>query len=172
MTLLKQFMVWTAVLLYHRLKMAARRKHRYRLSSSTFCTGVIHKLAYYFNYSIKHITAIVGKNGLNTKQIYKKAMRDSWFYEIESYICKKADNRISNCTTNTPVVTSQLQSTTTASVFDKYCHTVVSVTPPTIDTSQAINDNTNHKLESDKNSQLPHISLTGTTIDNKERSSS
>ena len=61
MTLLKQSIVWTAVLLYHRLKMAARRKHRYRLSLSTFCTGVIHKLAYYFNYSIKNITIIVGK---------------------------------------------------------------------------------------------------------------
>jgi len=63
---------------------------------------------------------------------------DSRFYEIEFYICKKADNRIFNCTTNTPVFTSQLQSPTTNSVFDMHCHTVVSVTPLTIGTILAV----------------------------------
>ena len=36
----------------------------------------------------------------------------------------------------------------------------------------AINNNTNHNLEPDKNLKLPDISLAGTTIDNKQRSSS
>ena len=101
MTLLKQSIAWTAVLLYHRLKLTARRNHRYRLSSSTFSEGVIHKLACYFNNSIKDITAIVGDNGQNTKSIYTRALIDSQYYEIEFYLCKKADSRIFNCTANT-----------------------------------------------------------------------
>ena len=155
MTLLKQSIARTAVLLYHHLKLAARRKHQYRLSLSTFCTRVIHKLAYYFNYSIKNITVLVGDNGRNTKSIYKRALIDSWFYKIEFYLCKKADSRIFNCTANTTVATSQLQSPITVSVFDKYCYTVVSVTPPNIDTRMACNNNTNRTSEQDKTQNYP-----------------
>ena len=172
MTSLKQSITWAAVLLYHRLKLPARTNHRYRLDSSIFCTGVIHKLAFYFNNSTKYISAIVGVNGKNTKSIYKRALIDSRFYEIEFYLCKKADSRIFNCTTNTPVVTSQLQSPATFSAFDNRRHNVVLVIPPNIETRMAINNNTSITSESDKNSILPTIPVAGTTIDKNQWSSS
>ena len=172
MSIIKNSIKWTAVLLYHRLKIAARRKHRYRLSSSAFCTGVIQKLAHYFNYSLQHITTIVGKNGINTKQIYKRAIRDSYFYEIESFICNKADIRICNSTTSSPIFTRQFESPETSCVVDNYCHTLIPVTLPTTNTNKTTIDNPNHTLELDKNSQLPQISVPGTRIDNKEKPSS
>ena len=94
MTLLKQSIAWTAVLLYHRLKLTAKTNHRYRLESTTFCTGVIHKLAFYYKNSIDSICTIVGDNGRNTKRIYNRALIACRLNDIEYYLCKKTDNRI------------------------------------------------------------------------------
>ena len=166
MTELKQSIRWTAVLLYHRLKLAARRNHRYRLFSSTFCDGVIRKLACYFNKSIRDITAIVGKNGQNTKSIYKRAVIDSRYYEIEFYLCKKADNRIFDYTVNTPVVANQLQSPTTICAVDKHCQYVILATPPNNDTRMSFNNNTNIKSESLTKSIILDIPTADTTTNN------
>ena len=87
MTPLKQSIVWTAVLLYHRLKLATRMNHRYRLDSTICCTGVIHKLAFYYKNSIESISTIVGR-------IYNRALTACRLNEIEYYLCEKADNRI------------------------------------------------------------------------------
>ena len=146
--------------------MAARTNYRYRLDSTTFCTGVIYKLAFYFNNSTKFISSIIGVNGRNTKSIYDRALIDSRFYEIEYSLCKKADNRIFNCKANTPVVTSQLQSPPIISTVDNYCHSIiVSVTPPNIDTKIVIENNTDRKI-------LPDIPFERTTLDMNHRSSS
>ena len=171
MTKLKQSIRWTAVLLYHRLKLAARRNHRYRLFSSAFREGVIRKLACYSKKSIKDITAIVGKNGQNTKSIYKRAVIDSWYYEIEFYLCKKADSRIFDCRVNTPVVTNQLQSPITVCAFDNHCQNVILVTPPNNDTRMAFNNNTIIS-EPHTKSKIPDIPLAGTTTYNDLGSSS
>ena len=125
MTSLKQFIAWTAVLLYHRLKLAARTNHRYRLDLTTFCTGVIHKLAFYFKNSIKSISITVGVNGRNTKRICNRALIDSRFYETEYYLCKKLDNRRFNYKATTPIITSQLQSPPIVSAVDNYCNSKV-----------------------------------------------
>ena len=105
MTPLKQSIVWTAVLLYHRLKVPARSKNRYRLDLAIFCTGVIHKLAFYFKNTIESISKIVGFKGTNTKHIYNITLIRCRYFEIEHYISKKADNRIFNYDATTPIIT-------------------------------------------------------------------
>ena len=70
MTSFKQSIAWTAVLLYHRLKLAATSNNRRQLVKTTFCTGVLHKLASFFRTSVKSISTIVGINDCNIKRIY------------------------------------------------------------------------------------------------------
>ena len=99
MTSSKQCIVWTAVLLYHRLKVAARMHNRYRLNSKIISAEVIHRLALYYKKSIKSIYKIVGVNGRNTKGIYNRLVGQCPTFEIENCICKKADQRIFNINT-------------------------------------------------------------------------
>ena len=172
MTKLKQSIRWTAVLLYHRLKLAARRNHRYRLFSSAFSEGVIRKLACYFNQSIKEITVIVGKNGQNTKSIYKRAVIDSRYYKIEFYLCKKADNRIFDYREKTPIVADRLRSPRSTCAVDKHCQYVIPTTPLNNDTRMALYNNTIIKSEPPTKSINANIILSGPTTCNDLGSSS
>ena len=83
-----QSIVWTAVLLYHRLKVEARMNNRYRLDLKMICTEVIHKLAFYYKNSVKSICRIVGINGRNTKRIYNRILIRCRSFEIENWIRK------------------------------------------------------------------------------------
>ena len=124
MTSSKQSIVWTAVLLYHRLKVTARTNNRYRLDSKIICTGVIHKLAFYFKNSVESISRIVGVNGRNTKRIYNRLLLRCRYFEIEQCICKKADHQIFNNNTTADIITSQLQSPRVLSDVDYICKKV------------------------------------------------
>ena len=93
------------VLLYHRLKVAARINNRYRLNSKIISTEVIHRLALYCKKSTESIWKIVGVNGRNTKGIYNRLVGQCQTFEIENYIYKKVDQRIFDSTTvNTSTV--------------------------------------------------------------------
>ena len=124
MTSSKRSNVWTAVLLYHRLKVTARTNNRYRLDSKIICTGVIHKLAFYFKNSVESISRIVGVNGRNTKRIYNRLLLRCRYFEIEQCICKKADHRIFNNITTADIITSQLQSSRVLSDVNYICKKV------------------------------------------------
>ena len=128
MTPLKQSIVWTVVLLSHPLKVAARTKNRYRLDLAIFCTGVIHKLAFYSKNSMESISKIVGVKGTNTKRIYNRTLIRCWYIEIEYYISKKADNRIFNYNATTPIITSQVQSPQLFSVVNNDHNSIVHIT--------------------------------------------
>ena len=138
MTSFKQSIAWTAVLLYHRLKLAATLNNRRRLVTTTFCTEVLHKLASFFRTSVEYISTIVGINGRNTKRIYNRALIDSRFYEIEFYLCKKADNRIFNYNAiATTTITTQFQSPKS---FYALCHVASNCSTCTVPTSQTGTD--------------------------------
>lgn len=111
MTSFKQSIAWTAVLLYHRLKIAALTCNRHTLRSTIFCTEIIIKIATFFRTTLDYICKIVGVNGRNTKRIYNRALTDSRFYEIEFYLCTKVDKNILNSNVTTSSTdTSQLPS--------------------------------------------------------------
>ena len=111
MTSFKQSIAWTAVLLYHRLKIAALTCNRHTLRSTIFHTEIIVKIATFFRTTLEYICKIVGVNGRNTKRIYNRALTDSRFYEIEFYLCTKADKNILNSNVSTSSTdTSQLPS--------------------------------------------------------------
>ena len=117
----KQSIVWTPVLLYHRLKVAARTNNRYRLDLKIICTGVIHKLAFYFKNSVESISRIVGVNGRNTKSIYNRILIWCRYFEIKHCINKKTDHRIFNNNTTTAIITNQLQSSQVLSDVNYIC---------------------------------------------------
>ena len=145
MTSFKQSIAWTAVLLYHRLKLAATSNNRRRLVKTIFCTGVLHKLASFFRTSVESISTIVGINGRNTKRIYNRALIDSRFYEIEFYLCKKADNRIFNCNAIATTITTQFQSPKSfyalCPVPSNWCTCIVATFQTGTDESYSTNDN-------------------------------
>ena len=107
MASLKKSIVWTAVLLYHRLKVAARMNNRYRLNSKIISNEVIHRLALYFKQSSESICKIVGVNGRNTKDIYNRLVGRCQTFEIENCIYKKADQRILNNNTTSAIVSTE-----------------------------------------------------------------
>ena len=124
MTSSKQCIVWTAVLLYHRLKVTARTNNRYRLNSKIISTEVIHKLALYYKKSTELICKIVGVNGRNTKRIYNRLVGRYQTFEIEHCICKKADHQFFNNNTTADIITSQLQSPRVLSDVNYICKKV------------------------------------------------
>ena len=95
MTSSQQYIVWTAVLLYHRLKVAARIHNRYRLSSKIISTALIQRLALYYKKSTASILKIVGVNGRNTKRIYKRLVGHCKSFEILNCIYKRLTNVLS-----------------------------------------------------------------------------
>ena len=115
---------------------------------------------------------MLGITARTQKNIYRRALIDSRFYEIEFYLCKKADSRIFNYTVNTPVVANQLQSPITVCAFDNHCQNVILVTPPNNDTRMAFNNNTNITSEPHTKFKIPDIPLAVTTTYNNQRSSS
>ena len=132
MTSFKQSIAWTAVLLYHWLKLAALTSNRHTLRPTTFRTEIIYKIASFFRTTLEYIYKIVGVNGRNTNRIHNRALTDSRFYEIEFYLCKKVDKHIFNCNTTTTIITRQLQPPKSFSALsplaDNSCNSIVATT--------------------------------------------
>ena len=144
MTSSQQYIVWTAVLLYHHLKVAARIHNRYRLNSKIISTALIQRLALYYKKSTASIFKIVGVNGRNTKRIYNRLVGRCKSFEILNCIYKKADRRILDCNTgntSTAIIsTQQSQSQGKLSLVERVHDIIVCITDK--DTNKIIcNDN-------------------------------
>ena len=176
MTSSKQCIVWTAVLLYHRLKVAARMHNRYRLNSKIISTAIIHRLALYYKKSTASILKIVGVNGGNTKRIYNRLVGRCQSFEIQNCIYKKADRRIFDCNTvntSTAIIsTQQSQSPGKLSNVEQVHDILVCITDK--DTNKIICNNKNITSFSEQinHKKCPNLSLQRTFSYMNRRSSS
>ena len=172
MTSSKQCIVWTAVLLYHRLKVAARTNNRYRLNSKIISTEVIHRLALYYKKSTESICNIVGVNGRNTKGIYNRLVGQCQTFEIENCICKKADQRIFNNNTTTAIIIQQSQSPGILSDVQQVHNILVCITYNNKNSIICNNNNTTSFSEQNNHKKCVNLSLQTTISYMNRRSSS
>mmetsp|Transcript_47432 Transcript_47432/g.51232 ORF Transcript_47432/g.51232 Transcript_47432/m.51232 type:complete len:180 (-) Transcript_47432:170-709(-) len=169
---LKMSIAWTATLLYHCLKLAARTNHRYRLDSTIFCIGLIKSSPFVIKNSMESISTIFRDNGKNTKCIYNRALIACRLNVIEYYLCKKADNRIFHCKASSPIIIKQLQSPPIFSAINNYHNPIICINPTKMNASIATDNNTRTSMNENKIEITPKVSVETTSLDINRRSSS